>query len=176
MLRQLSFADIYEQYSDKVYSYIFLLVRNKETAEDLTQETFYKAYKKWDEFQWNSKPDTWLIQIGRNLTYDYFRRKKLSQLFTKEKIELANYETPQEILVKGEEVKQLYEAIHSLKIEYKDVLILRKIKEFSIVETAEILGWNEVKVKNATKRAMDALKKVWDRRGGEVNDERFTKV
>jgi len=53
--------------SDKVYSFIYLLVRHKETAEDLTQETFYKAIKSFKHFNNQSSVLTWLLKIARNV-------------------------------------------------------------------------------------------------------------
>jgi RNA polymerase sigma-70 factor, ECF subfamily len=80
-------------------------------------------------------------------------------------LKLQKVTTPQKILLKGEEAKLLYESINKLKLEYQEVLILRKIKEFSIKEVSEILGWKESKVKTTTSRAMLALKKRIIKRG-----------
>lgn len=165
------FEDIYEMHSDKVYSYIFLLVRNRETSEDLTQETFIKAYRNIKSFRKESSIYTWLIQIARNTVFDFHKKKRLKQLFSFQKEEV-NTVTPQEIVLKGEEIKLLYEGITTLKIEYQEVIILRKIKELSISETANILGWDEVKVKNTTARAMAALKKSLVEKGGYVYERR----
>ncbi|QQZ09317.1 RNA polymerase sigma factor [Heyndrickxia vini] len=171
------FEEIYNQYSDKVYSYLFLLVKNKELAEDLTQETFYKAYKKRNTFKSESNISTWLIKIGRNLTYDFFRRKKLLKFLPIEKYQEKSIynETPPEILIKGEEVEMVYRAINSLKLEYQEVIILRKIKEFSIKETSTILGWSEVRVKNTTVRAIAALRKNLSEKGAAF-DENFIEI
>ncbi|MGG1833286.1 sigma factor-like helix-turn-helix DNA-binding protein [Cytobacillus firmus] len=73
-------------------------------------------------------------------------------------------------MIKGEKVTLLYEAIRHLKLSYQEVLILRKIKEFSIKETAEILNWSENKVKITTSRALAALKKELQKRG-EIHEE-----
>ena len=73
--------ELYKEHSDRVYSYIYLLVRHRECAEDLTQETFYKAYKGLDSFNKQASTATWLLKIARNVTYDYFRRKRVMQFF-----------------------------------------------------------------------------------------------
>lgn len=82
------FEDIYEMHSDKVYSYIFLLVRNKETSEDLTQETFIKAYRNIKSFRKESSIYTWLTQIARNTVFDFYRKKRLRQFFNFQKEEV----------------------------------------------------------------------------------------
>lgn len=145
------------------------MVRKKELAEDLTQDTFIKVYRKLNLFKGESNLYTWVVQIARNTVFDYYRKNKIKEFFQFHKEE-ADYVTPQEILLKGEEVKRLYEAITNLKMEYKEVLILRKIKEFSIGETAEILGWNDVKVKNTTSRALAVLKKSLEEKEGDIHE------
>lgn len=54
---------LYKEHSDRVYSYIYFLVRHRESAEDLTQETFYKAYKGLDTFNKQASTATWLLKI-----------------------------------------------------------------------------------------------------------------
>ena len=154
------FEQIYTEYSDKIYGYIFLLVNNKEIAEDLTQEAFIKAFKSLNQFNGESHMFTWLFRIARNVTIDFLRKKRLYQFFSIDKYQfVSEKQLPLEIVLKGENITILYEAIRKLKISYQEVIILRKIKEFSIKETAEILNWNENRVKITTSRAVAALKK-----------------
>ncbi|MFO1445634.1 RNA polymerase sigma factor [Bacillus sp. Bva_UNVM-123] len=160
------FEQLYNEHSDKIYGYIFLLVNNKEVAEDLTQESFIKAYKCLEQFNGESQLFTWLFRISRNVTIDYLRKKNRFKFFSIDKYQFeSEKQTPLEIVMKGEDITTLYEAIRSLKMNYQEVLILRKIKEYSIKETAEILNWNENKVKTNTLRAMTALKKELMKRG-----------
>ncbi|MED3554017.1 RNA polymerase sigma factor [Cytobacillus praedii] len=155
-----AFEHLYLEYSDKIFSYIYLLVNDNEVAEDLTQDTFIKAYRSLDQFNGESHLFTWLFRISRNVTIDYLRKKRLFTFFSIDKFQFeSNQQTPLEIVMKGERVTILYEAIRDLKLSYQEVLILRKIKEFSIKETAEILNWNENRVKITTSRAVAALKK-----------------
>lgn len=161
-----TFEQIYNEYSDKIYSYIFLLVSNREMAEDLTQDTFVKVYKNLHRFNGESQMFTWLVSIARNVTIDYLRKHNRFKFFSLEKFQFTSDRlTPHEILVKGENTAKLYQTIKLLKISYQEVIILRKINEFSIKETAEILGWNENKVKITTSRALNALKKEYEKRG-----------
>lgn len=165
------FQQLYEEYSDKVYSYLLLLTGKKETAEDLTQETFLKVYKHIHQFNGNSQIFTWLVKIARNVAIDYLRRGNRLRFFALDKFPVQACEpSPVEIIVKGEKTTLLYNAIRSLKLSYQEVLILRKIKEFSIKETAMILGWSENKVKITTSRAMAALKKELKRRGNFIEE------
>ena len=80
-----SLEQLYLEHSDRIYRYIFLQVRQKELAEDLTQETFYRAFKNIHTFNKQASLSTWLLKIARNATYDYFRRKRIIQFLSFEK-------------------------------------------------------------------------------------------
>lgn len=163
---------LYKEHSDRVYSYIYYLVRQKECAEDLTQETFYKAYKGLDGFNKQASTATWLLKIARNLTYDYFRRKRVIQFFTfdKEHDLETNALSPESRYERKEQLAKMYDSLFKLKKDYQEVLLLRKIQECSIQETAYILGWTEAKVKMKMTRALEALKKKYHQEGGYANE------
>lgn len=159
------FNFIYEQYMPSVYRYIFLLVRNKEIAEDLTQDTFMKVYTHLQTFSNHASIHTWIIQIARNTTYDYFRKNKWSSLFALKDGQVEQVISSEQIILVKQETYQLYDAIASLKREYQEVIILRKINELSIDETARILGWTENKVKAKQQRALKKLKEKLEMEG-----------
>jgi len=162
---------LYKAHSDRVYSYIYFLVRHRECAEDLTQETFYKAYKGLDSFNNQATITTWLLKIARNVTYDHLRRKGVVKFFTFEKehdIE-TKVLSPESSYEKKEQLTKMYNSLYKLKKDYQEVILLRKIQECSIQETAYILGWTEAKVKMKMIRAMEALKKEFHQEGGHAN-------
>jgi len=164
-----SLEQLYVEYSDRIYRYIFLQVRQKELAEDLTQETFFRALKNIHTFNNQASLATWLTKIARNATYDHFRRKRIIRFFSldSEVSEDTSSLSPEDELLKKDLTARLYNALASLKTSYRDVLILRKINENSIKETAYILGWTETKVKSTMARAFAALKKEMDRLEGD---------
>lgn len=155
------FEQIYIEHSDSIFRFIYIYVRHHEVAEDLTQETFYRAYKSFDGFKGDAGVSTWLRKIARNATYDYLRRKKIIRFFNFGKEDYIDLHThsPETQYVKSEETRELYQTIVNMRKAYRDVLILRRINENSIKETAYILGWTETKVKSTLARAMTALKK-----------------
>lgn len=165
------FEQEYELHSDRIYQYIYFLVGKTQIAEDLTQETFIKAFKQSHTFRQESSSLTWLMKIARNLTYDYYRRKKIISFlpFSKEHEVKETIYVPEKWLEQHEESKILYSALQQLKFDYREAIILRKIEGFSIKETAQILRWNETKVKNCTERGMKALKEVL-KEGGDQNE------
>ncbi|WP_308417929.1 sigma-70 family RNA polymerase sigma factor [Halalkalibacter okhensis] len=66
--KQQVITDWYSEYSYSIYSYILLMIHDQQLAEDLTQETFIKAYKYFAHFKGESSPKTWLFSIARNTT------------------------------------------------------------------------------------------------------------
>ncbi|KOS66935.1 hypothetical protein AEA09_15655 [Lysinibacillus contaminans] len=161
---------LYQQYQPAIYQYIFFLVQNKELAEDLTQETFYKCFKNIETFRQDAEINTWLHRIARNLAYDYFRRKKLIQFIPFAKVyEGMTEDLPAQWVEHNEQMKELFNAMAKLKFAYREVLILRKIKGLSVKETSELLGYSETKVKNNTARAIEALRKNW--KGGDLHEK-----
>nr|WP_281170929.1 RNA polymerase sigma factor [Paucisalibacillus globulus] len=152
--------------------YNFFIYRVGETdVDDLVQEVFIRAMNGLTGFQENSSPKTWLYSIAKNIAIDEIRRrnrKKWKSIipFTSHH-EPSTEETPEQLLHLNEENKELYEAILSLKSGYKEVLILRGINQFSVKETADILGWSEHKVRSTYHRSKQALKK---RLGGSFHE------
>lgn len=149
-------------HSDSIYSYIRMLVKDDTLAEDLTQETFVKAYVGLNEFRNEAKTSTWLIRIARNVTIDYLRKKRPLLLFSLETgINLISKDNVEHSVVADEETQELYEKISQLKRSYREVIMLRKIHEFSISETAETLNWSEAKVKMTLQRALMKLQEKY---------------
>jgi RNA polymerase sigma-70 factor (ECF subfamily) len=160
MYKKEEIADWYDQHSKSILSFILLMVKDYQQAEDLTHDTFVKAYLYYDSFKHHSSEKTWLFSIAHNLTVDFLRKRKPA-LFFKEYFLLQkdNNPLPEEVFQINEESYELYRALGELKDTYRKVIILRKIKNFSIEDTAKILGWSESKVKSTLFRAITALKK-----------------
>ena len=161
----------YDEYSKSIFQYIYKIIQNAYQAEDLTQDTFIKAY----DFLCKSDvnviyPKTFLYRTGHNLTMDYLRKQKPLQYLITQYINQTNCELNIESIVEiKEESKKIYEELAKLKLPYRQVLILRKVEQFSTRETAEILNWSESKVKSTLQRA---LLKLEDHliKGGVINE------
>lgn len=159
--------DWYLNYSKDIHQYIFFLTNDHEQSKDLMQETFLRAYNRYDSFQ-GENCRGWLFKIARNVTIDFVRRKKpISYLLESFPMLKSNHANPEQILSYTETERELYMALEKLKGPYRDVIILRKIEEFSIQETCQILGWSESKVKSSLLRGMKALKKQYEKEGAQ---------
>ena len=72
----MEFGDIYERYFKDVYLFMLATSKNADTAEEITQETFFKALKEIKNFKGNCSVKSWLCQIAKNLYVDQTRKKK----------------------------------------------------------------------------------------------------
>ncbi|GGA88990.1 RNA polymerase sigma factor [Ornithinibacillus halotolerans] len=149
----------YHEFSHDLFNYICFLIRDHDHAKDILQDTFLRAFNHIDSFRGDNVRG-WLFRIARNTAIDEMRKKKPITYFleTLPIMQTTEY-TPEQIAVLNESERELYVALSKLKLSYRDVIILRKIKEFSIKETASILGWSENKVKVNLFRGMKALRK-----------------
>lgn len=158
--RKEEIEDWYDKHSKSVLSFILLMVKDYQQAEDLTHDTFVKAYLYFDSFKHFSSEKTWLFSIAHNVTVDFLRKRKPSLFFKEIFLMKKDYNPfPEEVIRIKEDSYELYKALGELKDTYRKVIILRKIKDFSIEDTAQILNWSESKVKSSLFRAIPALKR-----------------
>ncbi|AVK85461.1 RNA polymerase sigma factor [Lysinibacillus sp. B2A1] len=156
----MEFDELYEQYFQRIYQFIYYMVSDPSLAEDLTQETFLRVYK--GQFRNEAALSTYIRKIARNIVYDMYRKKALIKWlpFQKSHEELETHYVPHNWIVQSEERRLLYEAIQLLKPAYREVVIYRKIEELTMAETCEILGWSTVKVANTQRNALKELEKI----------------
>ena len=153
--------ELYEQHFDDVYHYLLYFTNSKSEAEDLTQDTFIKVLKSYDSFRQQSSLKTWILSIARRTAIDHYRKKKMISILPSILTDMRKSEDyiPEEEMVHNYDWGILQKALIQLKPDYRNVIILRGLKEYSIKETAEVLGWKESKVKVDYHRAIKLLKK-----------------
>jgi RNA polymerase sigma-70 factor (ECF subfamily) len=159
------FVELIKPYQKMVYGMAVSIVKNEHDAEEVAQESLFKAFKNLSQFRGEAKFSTWIVQIAMNEARQRLRRQKrvpeqsLECGLEKEEgahvpIDFADWrEIPSEALHRKELRKVLNNAISSLKPIYRDVLVLRDIQHFSVAETAESLCISEASVKTRLSRA-----------------------
>ncbi|QFT87289.1 RNA polymerase sigma factor YlaC [Bacillus sp. THAF10] len=152
--------DVYQPYHQDVYQYCLYFTNNIEEAKDLTQETFIKAFHNINTFQGKSITRTWIMAIAKNTTIDYYRKKKFQRLLPERwrREQLMEDTTVTKHVERKADWELLQHALSNLKKDYRQVVILRALKDFSVKETAEILDWSEAKVRTTYHRALHKLK------------------
>jgi RNA polymerase sigma-70 factor (ECF subfamily) len=143
-----AFNELINRYKRGVYTLIIRMVRNSETANDLSQDAFIKLYSSLSSYNPEYKFSSWLFKIANNLTIDYLRKQKgyvlsLDQPLETEKDTMqfqvsAGGEDPLdriEALELGEKIK---EAIEKLPPDYRRVILLRHVEDMSYEEIVEV--------------------------------------
>lgn len=134
-----NFEDIYNRYLKDVYKYVLALSRNPDIAEEITQETFFKALKSIEKFNGECKLSVWLCQIAKNTYYSYCAREKCKSEHMHEDLIFS----VEDEVVSSDTAFELHKRLHNLPEPYKEVFSLRVFGELSFAKIAELFGKTE---------------------------------
>lgn len=153
------FEEIYKKYADKVYRYFWYRTgHQKDTAEDLTQETFLRAFKHLAHFQNRGYSYlSYLLAIAHNVLANYYRSHKMIPLSAFEGIDIPFPEEITSYLEKKITIEQLQKALNTLSAAEKEITLMRYRDEMSIKEISKITGKSENAVKLILSRARKKL-------------------
>lgn len=158
---------LYRDYHDRIYSYVFHRVNSREDAEDLVSEIFIKVIDKLDTFdESKSGYSTWIYQIAKNQIVDFYRGRKIQEELPEELLDDSSLE---EGYLNEETLSELATALESLPKAMRDIIIYRYYYEKSLQEISEIMSLSYGAVKL---RHRDALARLKDMLGFE-NAELF---
>ena len=136
--------EIYELYFTAVYRYILALSGNSQIAEDVTQETFFKALKKLDTFRGDCELRVWLCQIAKNEYFQLLRKRKKEEFPGEETLQsLPEADSLEQVIVERETYMQVQKILHHMEEPYKEVFSLRTFSELSFREIAELFCKSE---------------------------------
>jgi RNA polymerase sigma-70 factor (ECF subfamily) len=144
-------------------SYLYQLLRNRSLAEELTQETFLRAYRVRETYRPEAKFSTWLFSIARNAAVDQLRKKDEMLALdpdTSDPVAEASNETPdaEALLIERADAQRLDGCMESdLTLPQREALTLRTVSELGYEEIAEQLGVTLASVKSLIHRAKQAL-------------------
>ena len=166
---QKAFNFLLDTFWDDVYGFQLKRTENENDAEDITIQTFSKAFDKINTYDENYKFKTWLITISKNIHIDLVRKEKnkVSQSFPNDEESmhqiLDNAPSPEDKIITEQNLAKLLKDIKKLKPDYQEVIQLRYFQELSYKEISEKLGepMNNVKVKllRAKKLLAEVIKK-----------------
>ncbi|MCD7973239.1 MAG: sigma-70 family RNA polymerase sigma factor [Candidatus Azobacteroides sp.] len=144
-----AFDILLQRYKNKVYSYIFFIVRDKVLTEDIFQETFVKAIVtlKQGRYTENGKFPVWIIRIAHNLIIDHFRQEKNENTVSNDQQEVdllnnINYydQTVEDWMIKEQICSDVRKLVEVLPDNQKEVVVLRYYKNLSFKEIADLTG------------------------------------
>lgn len=134
---------IYKEHAKSVYKYLLSLCQDGDLAEELTQETFYRALYSLHTYNGACKVSVWLCQIAKHIWYQELeKRRKTRAMPLTEQIPAPGI-SPEEKALLAQEKLALYQTLHALEDPIREVMYLRLSGEFSFREIGEILGKNE---------------------------------
>ena len=168
-----AFTEIVSRYWDRIYARVHQMLKNKQDAEEVTQDAFVRAHRGLEKFRGDSAFSTWLFQIATNLAHNkywyWFRRKRgqsisLEQTLTDEGdfslIDICPVEgpSPSEATVTQEFVDKVAECMNDLTDKHNEILVMRNVKNMTYDEIANELELSIGTVKSRIARARMSLR------------------
>jgi RNA polymerase sigma-70 factor (ECF subfamily) len=168
-----AYRELVRRYERPLFSLLYRMVRDRELAEDLAQETFVKALNAIDSYRPEFKFSSWIFKIANNAAIDHLRRRELDTLSlegsphaeTPEAIEATalqigdRQESPLDEVEARELGGEIEAAIARLRPEYRSCILLRHVEGRAYEEIAEILGLPLGTVKTYIHRARNELRR-----------------
>jgi RNA polymerase sigma-70 factor (ECF subfamily) len=155
------FIALYDDFAEPIYRYIYYKTCHRETAEDITSQTFLKAMEKWQQFNSNKGSlSTWLYAIARNQVTDHFRSKrKWGFIGSSSDIwDLPTEDRTLQNLIREEMSEELHKALNSLSAIQREVVILRVWEDMPYREISVLTGKSEASCKMLFSRTLKKLK------------------
>ena len=161
---EIKFEDMYQRFFIDVYLFVFSISKDRQIAEDITQETFFKALKEIKNFRGDCSVKSWLCQIAKNL-YISQLRKQYSISCDDEVLlfSIASNSNIEKEYIQKEGALEIYRLIQKIDEPYKEVFLLRTISDLSFKEISEIFGktesWARVTYHRARIKIQEAMGK-----------------
>ncbi len=165
-----AFAQLTRRHLNGVYSFIVRFVGEPQEAEDITQDTFLKAWKSLQKYnESSSKFKTWLFRIARNTSIDFLRKKKhvpFSHFETEAGVNVltetiaSEEEPPEQLMMKLEDAKELRQTLELLPPKAREILLLYYTNDMTFEEIGGVLGEPPNTVKSRHRRALQALREI----------------
>ena len=134
------FEEVYRLYFRDVYRYCLALTRDEQVAEEVTQETFFKALKAIDKFDGKCRLYVWLCQIAKNTYLSMLQKKRTGEELPGA---LSSGESLEEKLLTKESAFEIHRILHALEEPYKEVFSLRTFGELPFRQIGALFGKTE---------------------------------
>ncbi|KAA0548642.1 sigma-70 family RNA polymerase sigma factor [Bacillus sp. BGMRC 2118] len=158
---QETISDLMDRYGTSILHLAYSFVRNRQTAEDLTQEIFIKCYEKLDTFEGTSSIQTWLYRIAVNHCKDYVKSWHYRKVHVSDYISafLTGQQNGPEIQhIQKSENRELLQEILKLPVKYKEIILLYFYHDLTLKEVSTVLSLNINTAKSRFIRAKELLK------------------
>lgn len=153
------FSEIYKLYFDDVYKYVLTLSKNELIAEEITQETFFKALKNIDKFNGSCKLYVWLCQIAKNTYFSMYKK----QSNNKNLVDNKESNDLEKELINKEKAFDIHKILHHMQEPHKEVFTLRTFGELPFNKIGQLFGktdsWARVTYHRAKLKIQEELNK-----------------
>ena len=156
-----AFGQLYEMFLDKIYRYAYYQVKDKMTAEDITETVFMKAWKQIATCKGQGATfSAWLYRIAHNQVVDHWRKKSRRPTVPIDETIAAGDSDPRHEAERKMEIEELAVATQKLTAAQREVISLRFAGELSVAEVARVMGRSEGAIKALQHSAIAALRRV----------------
>jgi RNA polymerase sigma-70 factor, ECF subfamily len=169
-----AFREIIDMYGAQIYSLVFQIVRDRDDAQDITQEVFIRLHTSLHTFNGQNRFTTWLYRLTTNIAIDFIRKNRKKWVFSLDETDIAS--VPADSALRPDiqmEMKETREIITGLLWELspsqRKVFVLRDMQGFTTDETADILGCGVATVRVHLAQARLRIRKALKRRGSILN-------
>lgn len=150
---------IYREYFTIVYRYTLSISRDAHLAEEITQETFVKAFQKLKSFRGDSDISVWLCQIAKNEYFQHLRKQKKKQVM--QIMPESIVAGPEQELAKKEMRFRIQQILHDMEEPYKEIFYMRTYGEMSFKDIGKLFEkqetWARVTYYRARKKIMEVM-------------------
>jgi RNA polymerase sigma-70 factor, ECF subfamily len=158
---QAAFAELYDRHVVRVYRHIYYLVNDAREAEDLTAQTFLKAWEAIERYKERGAPFVaWLLRISHNLTISYLRSKRDHSELDEGFVDHKRDGNPEASLEQASDERSVRDAVLRLRDEQRQVIMLRFVEELDYQEVAAMIGKSVPAVRVIQHRALGNLRKL----------------
>jgi RNA polymerase sigma-70 factor (ECF subfamily) len=157
-----AFGQLYERSVDTVFRYVYVRTGDRHLSEDITSETFVRAWRTVGTFTWQGRDIVaWFLTIARNLLIDTRKSARFRlEISTDDLLDhRVEHDTPELMATRHQHERDLVAALRRLTPDQAECVVLRFVEGLSLAECAEVLGRNENAVKQLQLRAIRALRK-----------------
>jgi RNA polymerase sigma-70 factor, ECF subfamily len=163
-----SFEALFERHRPRIFRFILASLRNRESAENLTQDCFMRAYQARGQLRSAQSAGTWLMQIAANLvrTHESSSRLKFWRRSLRDDVDLAGagdwlpdrQMSPEQIAAARQQVEKIWNVARRLSGKQRTVFLLRFAEDMELLEIAAVTGMKEGTVKTHLFRALQCVR------------------
>ncbi len=164
VLELADFDEVVRLYRPRIFRFLMASLADRDVAESLTQDCFFKAYNARHQFRGDSSLGTWLTRIALNLVRDHLRSRRMrfwqrTRDTALDIVDIGDWvpdgaSSPEAVYLQQERVREIWQSVEKLSRQQRTVFILRFVEELELSEIAETTGMNTSTVKSHLYRAL----------------------